>query len=76
MAGDLLPCPFCGGTRPYVAFYNRPCVVCPDCDADGPGAMTMINATTDIREQCQAEAVKRWNTRTAIPVATPGVVPG
>ncbi len=58
----LLPCPFCGGENLHVAMYNRPCVVCGTCDADGPGL-----PRGRITEATSAEAVKEssdlWNRR-------------
>ena len=53
-------CPFCGSAKVAVRFYNQPSVVCADCLCMGPAArrLTKVN-----KEQCEREAVVRWNHR-------------
>lgn len=57
--GELLPCPFCGGTAVKRGFATRGAkwVSCADCICDGETGMT------------QKEATKNWNTRP--PLLTP-----
>lgn len=61
----LLPCPFCGGTDLEVVLYNRPCVVCRSCDADGPSAQRLMPdpSQPDNRNAAKLEAVELWNRR-------------
>jgi hypothetical protein len=58
----LLPCPFCGCTILEVVLYNRPCVVCQGCGADGPSAQ-FLTSGEDNRTQARAEARQLWNQR-------------
>lgn len=59
----LLPCPFCGNSEKLqVSLYNRPCLVCLRCDADGPSAQALI-ANPDNRSEARAQAIALWNKR-------------
>lgn len=59
---ELQSCPFCGGRELEVALYNRPCVVCKTCDADGPGAQR-LSVAIDNRIEARREAKLLWNRR-------------
>jgi Lar family restriction alleviation protein len=63
MSTELKPCPFCGGTNIEVAFYNRPCVVCLTCDANGPSAQ-WLNPVLDHKNEVEEKAKELWNWRT------------
>ncbi len=54
-------CPFCGSSKVRVRFYNQPSVVCEDCLCMGPAAHRL---NLDNKDQCEAEAILRWNHRT------------
>jgi len=44
---DIKPCPFCGGTNTYILkdyCGNEICVMCEDCEAEGPNCFGTKNA--------------------------------
>lgn len=53
-------CPFCGSSKVIVRFYNQPSVVCDKCLCMGPAAQRL---TKDNKDECEKEAILRWNKR-------------
>jgi Lar family restriction alleviation protein len=68
--GELKPCPFCGGSDPFVerADFSACYVICNDCGAQGPSRCDENTADSDASDACEVEpgelaAIRSWNTR-------------
>ncbi len=69
-SGELLPCPFCGGTNIDESFargfeggdVSKPFIAagCYDCDATGP------DVSVPNGENGYKESIKAWNTRAIV----------
>ncbi len=62
----LLPCPFCGNTRPALEWWGGAYVDCAKCEAEGPAVRVEGDLTAVKKGEASERAVQNWNRRVAI----------
>ena len=69
---ELLPCPFCGGTKCEVVEHPESVwdfvVTCDDCGTSGPIAGWGYPSAWETKEIAHAKAIELWNRRAPVSV--------